>query len=147
MNQNEQRYTTWEKELLAIFYVLQRFRIYIYGRKIVLFTDNTTLLFLHLRVITSSKVARWMAQIQKCDLDIRQIKGVQNHLADNLSCNPSSMTEKQITDLTRPDQMMVHHIQVHEDRNLKKELKALGELQDIDEKLAVIKNSHKMPAY
>jgi len=36
--------------------------------------------------------------------------------------------------------MMVHHIQVHEDRNLKKELKALAELQDVDEKLAVIKN-------
>ena len=35
---------------------------------------------------------------------------------------------------------MVHHIQVHKDKNLKKELKALAELQDIDEKLAVIKN-------
>jgi hypothetical protein len=32
LNQTEQRYTTFEKELLAIVYVLQRFRIYIYGR-------------------------------------------------------------------------------------------------------------------
>jgi len=38
------------------------------------------------------------------------------------------MTEEQTRDLTRPDQMMVHHIQVHEDRNLKKELKALSKL-------------------
>jgi len=50
------------------------------------------------------------------------------------------MTEKQTRDFIRPNQMMVHLIQVHEDRNLKKELKALAELQDIDEKLAAIKN-------
>ena len=40
LNQTEQRYTTCEKELLAIVYALQRFRIYIYGRKVTLFTDN-----------------------------------------------------------------------------------------------------------
>jgi hypothetical protein len=33
LNQTEQRYTTCEKELLAIVYALQQFRIYIYGRK------------------------------------------------------------------------------------------------------------------
>jgi hypothetical protein len=42
---------------------------------------------------------------------------------------------------------MVHLIQVYKDKNLMKELKALDELQDTDEKLAVIKNSHKMPPY
>jgi hypothetical protein len=42
--------------------------------------------------------------------------------------------------LTRPDQVMVHHIQVYKDKNLTKELKALAELQDTDEKLASIKN-------
>jgi len=72
-------------------------------------------------------------------LDIRQIKGVQNHLADILSRNPSGMTEEQTRDLPRPDQGMVHHIQVHEDKSIKKELKTFAELQYIDWKLAVIK--------
>jgi len=31
----EQRYTTCEKELLAIIYALQRFKIYNYGRKFI----------------------------------------------------------------------------------------------------------------
>jgi division protein CdvB (Snf7/Vps24/ESCRT-III family) len=35
---------------------------------------------------------------------------------------------------------MVRHIQVHEDKNLQEKLKALAELQDMDKKLAVIKN-------
>jgi len=43
LNQTEQRYTTCEKELLAIVYALQRSRIYIYGRKVTLFTDNKAL--------------------------------------------------------------------------------------------------------
>ena len=64
LNQTEQRYTTCE-ELLAIVYALQRFRIYIYGRKVTLFTDNKALSFLHRCVITSNRVAGWMVQIQE----------------------------------------------------------------------------------
>jgi len=95
LNQTEQRYTTCEKELLAIVYALQRFRIYIYGRKVTLFTNNKALSFLHRCVITSNRVARWMIQIQEYDLEIRHIKRVQNHLADILSYNPSGMTDEQ----------------------------------------------------
>jgi hypothetical protein len=54
----------------------------------------------------------WIVQIEECDLEIRHIKGVQNHLADILIRNPSGMTVEQTRDLTRPDQVMVHHIQV-----------------------------------
>jgi hypothetical protein len=81
-----------------------------------------------------------MVQIQEYDLGIRRIKGVQNHVVDILSRNPSGMTDEQRRDLTRPDQVMVHHIQDYKDRNIKKELKEHAELQDSDEKLAVIKN-------
>jgi hypothetical protein len=139
LNQTEQRYDTCAKELLAIVYALQRFRIYIYGRKVTLFTDNKALSFLHRCVITSNRVARWMVQVQEYDLEIRHSRGVQNHFADILSRNPSGMTDEQTRDLTRPDQVMVHHIQVYMDKDLNKELKALAELQDTNEKLAVIK--------
>ena len=66
-------------------------------------------------------------------------RGVQNHLADILSRNPSGMIDEQTRDLTRPDQVMVHHIPFYKDKNFKKELKALAELQDTDVKLASIK--------
>jgi hypothetical protein len=100
LNKTDQRYTTCE-ELLAIVYALHRFRIYIYGRKVTLFTDNKALSFLHRCVITSNRVARWVVQIQEYDLEIRDIKGAQNHLADIPSRNPSGMTEEQTRDLTR----------------------------------------------
>jgi hypothetical protein len=69
-----------------------------------------------------------------------KVKGVQNHLADILSCNPSGLTDEQTRDMTRPDQVRVHHIQVYRDYDLKKELTALAELQDMDEKITAIKN-------
>jgi len=64
---------------------------------------------------------------------------VQNHLADVPSRNPSGMTDEQTRDLTRPDQVMIHHTQVYKDKDLKGELEALAELQNTDEKLADIK--------
>jgi hypothetical protein len=72
----EQRYTTCEKELLAIIYALQRFKIYIYGRNIILFTDTQAITFLQKCVITSNRVAKWMMEIQQFDLEIQHIKGV-----------------------------------------------------------------------
>jgi hypothetical protein len=51
---DEQRYTTCEKTILAIIYALQRLKIYIYGRKVILFTDNEAITFLHKCVITSN---------------------------------------------------------------------------------------------
>jgi len=135
----EQRYTTCEKELLVIIYALQRFKIYIYGRKFILFTDNQAITFLHKCVITSNRVARWMMEIQKFDLEIRHIKGVQNHLADVLSRTPRGLTDDETRNPTRLDQIMVHKIQIYEDKTLKKELQTLATLQDADERLAAIK--------
>jgi ribonuclease HI len=100
LNQTQQHYTTYEKELLAIVYALQRFRIYIYGHKVTLFTDNKALSFLHRCIITFNRVAKWTVQIQEYDLEIRHSKGVQNQLADILSHNPSWVTDEQTRDLT-----------------------------------------------
>ena len=134
----EQRYTSCEKELLAIIYDLQRFKNYIYGRKVILYTDNQAITFLHKCVITSNLVARWMIEIQQFDLEIRHIKGVQNHLADVLSRSPTGLTDE-TRKLARPGQIMVHKIQVYEDKPLTKELQTLATLQDADERLAAIK--------
>jgi hypothetical protein len=135
----EQRYTTCEKELLSIVYALQRFKIHIYGRKVILYTDNQAITFLHKCVITSNRVARWMMEIQQYDLEIRHIKGVNNHLADILSRSPRELTDEETRNLARPDQIMVHRIQIYEDKTLKKELQTLATLQDADKRLAAIK--------
>ena len=135
----EQRYTTCEKELLAIVDALQRFKIHIHGQKVILNTDNQALTFLNKCVITSNRVARWIAEIQQFDLEIRHIKGVDNYLADILSRHPKGLTDKQTRELARPDQIMVHRIQLYEDKALKTDLQTIATLQDADPKIAAIK--------
>ena len=93
----EQRYNTCEKELLAIMYALQRFKVYIYGRKFTLFTDNQAIIFLHKCAITPNRVARWIMEIQQFDLEILHIKRVQNHLADFVRRSPRRLTRRQET--------------------------------------------------
>ena len=46
LTQCEYRYTTSEKELMAIVYSLIKFRIYLVGRKFEITTDHTALTFL-----------------------------------------------------------------------------------------------------
>jgi ribonuclease HI len=72
----EQRYTTCEQELLGIIFALEKFRIYIYGHKIILYTDNKSLTFLNRCAITSNRVARWMVNLQQCDIELRHAKGL-----------------------------------------------------------------------
>jgi len=79
-----------------------------------------------------------MMEMQQFDLEIRHIKGVQNHLADVLSRSPRGLTDDETRNLTHPDQIMVHKIQVYEDKTLKKELQTLAKLLDADERLADI---------
>jgi hypothetical protein len=50
----EQRYTTCEQELLAVVYAFQKFRIYVTGHPIVVYTDNKALSFLRKCQLNSS---------------------------------------------------------------------------------------------
>ena len=112
---------------------------FVYGRKVILYTDNKAIMFLQRCVITSNRVARWMMEIQQFDLEIRHITGANNHLADILSRSPRGLTDNETRQLNRPDQIMVNRVQIYEDKTLKGELQALATLQEADEKLAAIK--------
>jgi len=71
----EQRYTTCEQELLGIIFALEKFRIYIYGHKIILYTDNKSVTFLNRCAITSNRVARWMVNLQQYNIRVTACKG------------------------------------------------------------------------
>ena len=53
----EQKYSTCEQEFLATVYALNKFRIYVFGHKILLRTDNKDLSFLQ-KCTTTSKESR-----------------------------------------------------------------------------------------
>jgi transposase InsO family protein len=138
LNPAEQRYTVAEQELLGITFALEKFRLYIYGHKIHLNTDNKALTFLNRCTLTSNRIARWVLQIQEYDLEIKHISGVENHLADVISRNPGGLNETEIKALTQPREIMIATIDLGIDTSVNRKLRRLASFQENDPRIQSI---------
>uniref|UniRef100_A0A151UFE1 Retrotransposable element Tf2 n=1 Tax=Cajanus cajan TaxID=3821 RepID=A0A151UFE1_CAJCA len=80
-----ENYTTTEKELLAIVFALEKFRSYLLGSRVIVFTDHAALKYLLKKPDSKPRLIRWMLWLQEFDLDIRDRSGAQNLVADHLN--------------------------------------------------------------
>ncbi|KAL6335115.1 hypothetical protein AAG906_027175 [Vitis piasezkii] len=85
LNEAQRNYTTTEKELLAIVFALDKFRAYLVGSSIVVFTDHSALKYLLTKQDAKARLIRWIILLQEFNLQIRDKKGVENVVADHLS--------------------------------------------------------------
>ncbi|CAA0838473.1 Uncharacterized mitochondrial protein AtMg00860, partial [Striga hermonthica] len=85
LNPAQENYTTTEKELLAVVFALEKFRSYIIGTKVIIFTDHAALRHLFAKKESKPRIIRWILLLQKFDLEIRDKKGAENSVADHLS--------------------------------------------------------------
>ena len=85
LNEAQRNYTTTEKELLAVVYALDKFRAYLVGSDIVIFTDHSAFKYLFTKKNLKGKLIRWVFLLQEFNLQIKDKKGVENVVADHLS--------------------------------------------------------------
>ena len=78
-------YTTVEKEFLAVIFALEKFRSYIVGSPVTIFTDHAALKYLLSKHDTKPRLTRWILLCQEFNLTIKDKKGVENVVADHLS--------------------------------------------------------------
>ena len=76
-------YTTTEKELLAEVIAIDKFRSYLLGSKVIVFTDHAALRYLLSKKETKPRLIRWILLLQEFDLWDK--KGSENVVADYLS--------------------------------------------------------------
>ena len=60
LNEEQRNYTTAEKELLAVVYALDKFRAYLVGSDIVIFTDHSALKYLLTKKNAKARLIRWV---------------------------------------------------------------------------------------
>lgn len=75
LNDAQLNYSTIEKELLAIVFALDKFRSYIIGCKVIVFTDHAALKYLLTKKDAKPRLIHWILLLQEFDIKIRDKKG------------------------------------------------------------------------
>ncbi|XP_056845110.1 uncharacterized protein LOC130496748 [Raphanus sativus] len=85
LNDAQVKYSTTEKELLAIVFAFEKFRSYLVGSKVIVYTDHAALRHLLAKKDAKPRLLRWILLLQEFDLEIKDRPGVENGVADHLS--------------------------------------------------------------
>ena len=79
----EANYTVMEKESLGVIRALEHFRYFLYGAKVIIYTNNKNLIFD--KSITKQRVQRWKLLMSEYKYEFRHVLGTLNEAADCLS--------------------------------------------------------------
>ena len=85
LNEAQRNYPTTEKELLVVVFALDKFRAYLVGSFIVVFTDHSALKYLLTKQDAKGRLVRWILLLQEFNLQIKGKKRVENMVVDHLS--------------------------------------------------------------
>ncbi|XP_055812065.1 uncharacterized protein LOC129881982 [Solanum dulcamara] len=77
--------TVTEKEMLALVYAFDKFRSYLVGTKVIVFTDHAALRYLFNKKDAKPRLIRWILLLQEFDIEIKDRRGCENQIADHLS--------------------------------------------------------------
>nr|GEY25808.1 reverse transcriptase domain-containing protein [Tanacetum cinerariifolium] len=85
MNQAEMNYTTTEKEMLAVVYAFEKFRLYLIMNKSIIYTDHSALKYLFAKKDAKARLLCWILLLQEFNFKVIDTKGAKNYAADHLS--------------------------------------------------------------
>ncbi|KAG9444864.1 hypothetical protein H6P81_016204 [Aristolochia fimbriata] len=92
-------YTTTEKELMAVVFAFEKFRSYLIGSKVIVWTDHAALRYLFAKKDSKPRLIRWILLLQEFDIEIKDKKGAKNVVADHLSRLESENQDGEVSEL------------------------------------------------
>ena len=106
LNDAQLNYATTKKELLAIVFAFDTFRLYLIGNKIIVHTDHSALKYLMDKKDAKPRLIRWVLLLQEFDMEIKNKKETKNLVADHLSRLEGPNKEVQINDDFLDEQLL-----------------------------------------
>ncbi|GJW46847.1 reverse transcriptase domain-containing protein [Tanacetum coccineum] len=85
LNPAQQKYTVTKKELMAIVFAFDKFRSYLILSKTIVHTDHSALKHLFKKQDAKPRLIHWILLLQEFDIEIKDRKGKENVVADDLS--------------------------------------------------------------
>ena len=85
-----------EKEALAIYWAINKFANYLYGRPFTLITDHKPLLFQSAERL-NPRIKRWSLYLSMFTFYVKHVKGSENAIPDALSRVPYSEHDADLT--------------------------------------------------
>jgi hypothetical protein len=84
LNDAQVNYATTEKEFLVVVFAFEKFRSYIVNSKVIVYTDHAAIKYLLSKKDANPRLVRWILLLQEFDMEIRDKKGSDNVVADQL---------------------------------------------------------------
>ncbi|XP_019264773.1 PREDICTED: uncharacterized protein LOC109242368 [Nicotiana attenuata] len=85
LNGVQMNYTVTEQELPAIVYAFEKFRAYLLGSKVIVYTNHAALRYLMAKKDAKPRLIRWVLLLQEFDFEVKYQKGIENQVANHLS--------------------------------------------------------------
>nr|GFA74656.1 reverse transcriptase domain-containing protein [Tanacetum cinerariifolium] len=85
MNDAQAHYTTTEKELLAVMYAFEKFRLYLFLSKSIVYTDHSALKYMFKKQYAKPRLLCWVLLLQEFNITVCDKKGAEKLAADHLS--------------------------------------------------------------
>eukprot|EP00253_Pinus_taeda_P003580 PITA_03580 len=82
----------------SVIHVVNKFRHYITGYPVVLYTDHSAIKYLANKPVTNARITRWLILLQEFDITIKDRPGKENPVADFLSRIPKSIETAAVED-------------------------------------------------
>ncbi|CAC5404170.1 unnamed protein product [Mytilus coruscus] len=112
LNKHETSYCTTQKDLLAVIIALKNFHPYVYGRPVLLRTDNAAVSWLQSLKDPTGQVARWLQTLGTYNFKVTHRAGRKHTNADAMSRNPCKSCKHQ-EDLNQAENFQVREVSDH----------------------------------